>query len=315
MTQQQFVYRCYGLWLGFDEPVAELAGLEDFSSDVTPVPVRFDAPRLPSALQDGRTAGVERRGSGFAFINPEVGDFHFAPEAGLLVTPVPGASAADVRLFTLGSGIALILMSRSILPLHANAIALDGEVIAFCGPSGTGKSTMAAWHARQGATVLCDDVCALEFPAASASAGPPVVHPGPVRMKLVDDAVEWLGLDPGSLPKVAQGIDKRQVFIPRIRGSQPLPLAAVFILSKESSPDLHPTRLTPVEALSALLENTYRPGFYRRLDMMDWLVPQLARLLSTVPLYRANRSLLLERLPVEAEALVAFWRENRGNDH
>lgn len=64
-----------------------------------------------------------------------------------------------VRLFCLSNVFAAILNQRGIIPIHAAALKLDGNLILLCGHSGVGKSTLIASLISRGIDVFSDDVC------------------------------------------------------------------------------------------------------------------------------------------------------------
>ena len=80
----------------------------------------------------------------------------------IIIEAREGVPERNLRLFLLGSAMGLILHQRGLLPLHANAVALDGRAIAIAGASGAGKSTLAASFARHGHQIVGDDVIALK---------------------------------------------------------------------------------------------------------------------------------------------------------
>jgi hypothetical protein len=104
--------------------------------------------------------------------------------------------------------------------LHAGAVAAGGEVAAFVGPSGAGKSTMATGMVRRGATLVADDVLALECTSDGLLA-----HPGPPMMvvRFGDDL-------PG--PELGSS-DKVHVSMETIDG--PLPLRRLYYLERGRS--------------------------------------------------------------------------------
>ncbi|WFR62136.1 hypothetical protein P9222_28415 [Paenibacillus amylolyticus] len=83
----------------------------------------------------------------------------------IVVSPIPGADEKKVRLFILGTCMAVIMMQRGILPLHGSAVVIDGWAYAFVGYSGAGKSTLSAALASRGYPLLTDDVVALTWDA------------------------------------------------------------------------------------------------------------------------------------------------------
>ncbi len=72
------------------------------------------------------------------------------------------ATLEDVTVYLLGPVLGFLLRLRGITCLHASAVAVDGQALAFMGPPGAGKSTTAAAFARRGYPVLTDDITALE---------------------------------------------------------------------------------------------------------------------------------------------------------
>ena len=81
----------------------------------------------------------------------------------IIVHSSPGAADRNVRLYLLGSAMGILLHQKGLLPLHANAIEIDGRAAAFMGETGAGKSTLAAWLHDAGHRVIADDVCVLRF--------------------------------------------------------------------------------------------------------------------------------------------------------
>ena len=112
---------------------------------------------LDAVVRIGRQDSQLRAGS----IVAVEGIAEYAVEGGrkIWVKPAENAPTRNVRLFLLGSVMGLLLHQRGDLPLHANAIEIDGKALAFAGPSGSGKSTLAGAFHDRGYRVIADDVC------------------------------------------------------------------------------------------------------------------------------------------------------------
>ena len=111
--------------------------------------------------------------------------------------------------------------------LHASAVAWDGGVVAFLGPSGAGKTTTATRLMARGATLITDDALALEM-----TGGKIVAHPGPrfvaiaaTDLTLADGPPPWLG------PQLGES-DKPH-FAPLV-SERALPLVGVYYLEPRS---------------------------------------------------------------------------------
>jgi len=141
--------------------------------------------------------------------------------------------------------------------LHASAVVIDGQAIAFLGTSGAGKSTMSAALARRGAAFLTDDVLRIDVCADGAI----LAHVGPPTMRLWQPSVEGaLSLNPALLPHVDNVVDKRLLWAQSYvrRAHAPAPLQRIYLVAR-TEPECRAERLvtirplTGAEALAALL--------------------------------------------------------------
>ena len=130
-----------------------------------------------------------------------------------------GRLAAKSALYLLGSARGALLHQRGLLPLHANAVVLAGRAIAFCGHSGAGKSTIAAWFHDRGDPILADDICAVD----GAATGEIIAYPGVPRLRLWRDALEKGGREASGYRRSFDSLDKWDV--PIGPPSPPVPLA------------------------------------------------------------------------------------------
>ncbi|MBP7064617.1 AAA family ATPase [Ferrovibrio sp.] len=107
----------------------------------------------------------------------------------IVVEPKGAASEADIAPFILSTGFAAILHQRRLLALHAATVAWQGRAIALCGPTGAGKSTLAAALCQAGAGFVGDDIAAIRLD------GPqPMVWPDGRQHRLWADAIDHLAL-------------------------------------------------------------------------------------------------------------------------
>jgi hypothetical protein len=166
-------------------------------------------------------------------------------------------SIEDTAIYLLGPILGFALRLRGVTCLHASAIAIGDEAIAFLGPGGAGKSTTAAAFAQRGYRVLSEDVVALRD-----SDDGFVVQPGYPHIRLWPTSVEMLHRFPEALPPLTPNWDKRYLDLVE-NGYQfqrsPLPLAAVYILGDRRAQPEAPVieKISAREALMTLVENTY----------------------------------------------------------
>jgi len=154
----------------------------------------------------------------------------------------------------------IILYASGYPNLHASAVVIDGQAVAFLGAGGAGKSSMSAALARRGAAFLTDDVLRLD----TCPDGTIVAHLGPPTMRLWQPSVQGvLSLDPSRLPKVDGVTDKRFLWAHAHveRAHSPAPLKRAYLLSRTNAEGLGDQQvtihcLTGTEALTALLRQT-----------------------------------------------------------
>jgi hypothetical protein len=119
-----------------------------------------DGPMVAELGSDrGETVTTVHRGPGGSWIRDRwTGTFHISPDA-RRVDVFPNATVDDETLaHALTTAISIFVMHQlGHLTLHASAVDTCHGAVAFLGPVGQGKSTMAASFLRRGAVLLTDD--------------------------------------------------------------------------------------------------------------------------------------------------------------
>ena len=169
---------------------------------------------VPDALPDAESEGVAYQSApGRILIAPPCGA-RFLVENGTTIRYAAGdnATAADVRIFLLGSAWAALALQRGLLPMHMSAVGSVGRgVHAFTGPPGIGKSTLAAALGSRGFPFFTDDVLILD-PAAFGREARCFGHQD---CKLWPDALALTGATPRERVREAEGFDKVHAEPPR----------------------------------------------------------------------------------------------------
>ena len=204
----------------------------------------------------------------------------------------------DTATYLLGPVLGLILRLRGITCLHASAIAFGGRgdssdeshrelrAAAFVGAEGAGKSTTAAALAREGLTVLSDDIVALEERARRF-----LVKPAYPYLCLWPESVASLYGSADALPAFAASYDKRCLSLSRESltfAEAPVPLACIYILGERTG-DPAPV-IEPVPAQQAfvtLVANTYATNMLDS-EMRKREFETLGRLMQCVPVRRIH---------------------------
>lgn len=163
----------------------------------------------------------------------------------------------DAMTFLLGPVLGYVLRQRGALALHASAAVFDGTAVAFIGPGGAGKSTLAAACARAGHAVVTDDILVVREDGGRWWT---TVAPDQVRL-WPDAAASLFGPDAPTTalsptwPK--QGLALDAAGLPR--ATAPVPLGALLLLA-EREPGPAAPRIEPLggsEVLLQLVGNTY----------------------------------------------------------
>jgi hypothetical protein len=294
-------YRIFGLRVRSEIPLGDLPEAESSSAaDVEIRRARLDHPEQPSAShvvsEDGTLITI-----------PRVGRYLVRKGREILVEASEGASERNQRLYLLGSAFGALLHQRGLLPLHANAIDLDGRAVAFCGHSGAGKSTLAAWFHDRGHRILADDVCVIGFDESDR----PLAFPGIPRLRLWREAIEASGRAASDYAPSFDGeTDKYDVPTRPEEAAEPIPLDRVYLLAQalEGAEGIRIDRLSGVAAVDALVSNTYRGAYLRSIGRTGDHLMQCLKVARTVPVFRAERPWRLEAFDEQAEALERHSR-------
>jgi hypothetical protein len=294
-------YSCFNFRLRSAIPLGELipAEAEDDARPIVEVRLGAVPEHLPGAGEPRQ--GLQVAGDTATFTVAKTARYLVRAGGEIVVDPVPGGSERDMRLFLLGSALGILCHQRGLLPLHANAIVVDGGAVAFAGHSGAGKSTLAAHFQRAGYEVLCDDVCVLSFD----EAGRPFAWPGLPRLKLWGDAAAAFGHDPAALDQAIEGLDKYHVPMDEAGAARPIPFRRLYLLSRTGiGEEGAVTPLRGRDAMEAVMAQTYRGGYIPILGESERHFRQSAALLAHAEIYAASRAWGYDVFEREAGRLV-----------
>ena len=148
---------------------------------------------------------------GYLIRFPGLADFALSADCRLAdCSPVPGAPEATLRHLFANQIVPLGLSFQGKLVLHASAVDIAGEAVAFAAPSGRGKSTLAASFATHACAFLTDDALLLRHQEACGH----WVMPSQPSLRLWHDsrdsvapaaALAGIAPGPGAKPRLAAG--------------------------------------------------------------------------------------------------------------
>lgn len=215
----------------------------------------------------------------------------------IVVDIAPCADMARVRQFILGPAIGALLHLRGVFMLHASAVEIGSSAVLFLGGKGHGKSTLAATMYDRGHGFISDDIVPIELIGDQL-----IVSPSFPQVRLWPDAIESMGHNPESLPRVSELFNKRYRLLEERFRQEPLPLSCIYQL-RATEDEVNIEKLPPQEALIALLQNIYVVRFGDLLlKPSDTLMLEMsADITRRAPMMRLNRPSSLSMLDLGAK--------------
>lgn len=148
-----------------------------------------------------------------------------------------------------GPGQGLLAYARGRAVLHGSCVLYRGRAISFVGPAGAGKSTLTAWLVGRGADLVSDGITLVDPDTRRLTRRRP-------QWRLYDDALEFLGQQPGELPFADAGRHKRRLSAERsVERSDAARLEVVFIL--EEGEEVETIEVQGMDQLVALVRDWY----------------------------------------------------------
>jgi hypothetical protein len=289
-------YRIFGLSVESELALPELVPVQDGTAADVFISVSAPENEPPADFQ------LTAAGNEASLNVPGIAVYRMRDGTTMSVAPEANASERDVRLFLLGSAFAAILHQRGLLPLHSNAIEIDGKAVAFLGHSGAGKSTLAAWFHDRGHGLLSDDVCVVGVDWK----GRGVAYGGVPRVRLWRDALEASGRSADSEERAADEWEKYNVRTDRSAIRYDAALSHIYLFAGDGAgADTVLTRLTGSRAVQALVENTYRGKYVKLLGKTQRHFDQCVSLAKNLPIFEVRRPWGLDVLDQVGAALEA----------
>lgn len=233
-------------------------------------------------------------------------DYFYGKGEGITISRGDQGDPSEEQLWLNGSVYSAVASINGLMPIHASAVACDGKVFAFTGPSGSGKSSLIAALGRRGLPMFCDDTLILDLSDPDRI----ICLPGHKRLKLTASAIELTGA--GAEERVAPDLDK---YYARPAGgdvSMPLPLGELLFLEQGSPPSIEP--LSGSERFVRTQDDHYTAEFFAAAQRFDRAAEfeHRTRLARQIPMARFVRPWDVGRFD-EGVALAAQYVTNHWN--
>lgn len=228
---------------------------------------------------DGRVGILTKRHPAAGFLIAEEHGRHLVSADGRHIRSAPDEEAGDRwQNVLVGHALPIAATLHGLEVLHASAVVLGGQAVAFTGPSGAGKSTVATGLLLSGARFFSDDVLAVEGRSGRvlAHAGIGITRLWPQAAQGAQGAITALAAH--RLGEAYAGGLKTHVDVKRDVAS--LPLASLYVLERARDGEAAGIeRLTPDGRL--LLGSTHNVSvtaaerLVRHLDLMALLADRV----------------------------------------
>jgi hypothetical protein len=208
----------------------------------------------------------------------------------IVADPLPGVDKQSFGSYIQGPAVALLLYQRGLLVLHASAVAVGKQAIAFLGEVGCGKSTLAAALHVQRHSILADDVTAIDL-----RSGLPQVLPGSPHLRLWANAAASFRDHLQTGPRVHRCLAKHFCAADRGFSETPLLLERIYVLV--DGPDVLAELLSPQDAVVELVRHSYAVRKYQGEGLSSHFL-QCVHLAKKASVFRLRRPRKLSMLPV-----------------
>ncbi len=296
-------------------PLVELSPAESVASGGTTMAIGIlNAPLSEPADTDwihhwppeggGLSLALSSKGEGFVLRFPGLADFAISTD-GLQIGawPAPLTNTETLRHLLLDQVLPRVLAHQGRLVLHAGAVQVGCQAIAFIGDTGRGKSTLTASFHAAGFPLLSDDGLVLTRGDRFTLALP--TYPS---LRLWPAAIASLYARPPACAPMAHYSAKQRVVMTDVAAaaSNPLPLAALYVLASEAKMDgarISLTSLSPREACMAIIRNSFQ------LDVTDArraaaMLATASRIAQQLPVFTLTFPRDFARLPDVRDAIL-----------
>ncbi len=301
--RKMYLYKAFGIYIESEILVPQFTETENQLADVV---IKFGDVKHLIPAGSGTDRATQVSEWEICFYWEQLGWFLVRNGNEIIVEQYPHTDVQLLSIPLIGIAFAALLQQRGMFVLHASAVAVDNQAVAFLGWKGAGKSTTAATLYKRGHTMISDDIVAMD----DSNIGAPLVVPGFPIFKLMPEAAETvLGDNPDDLLEICAGVEKR--FRPSSDNFLQSSASLRAIYALDEGTHLRAELLKPQEAISTLIANTYLARYGNQLLQNSHAMTNLrqcSNIVNHIPVYRLERPKSFHLLKDLAELIESQCR-------
>lgn len=220
-----------------------------------------------------------------SFLIDNVGYYQITNGNKILINPCRDSDIEEVRKFTLGSALGLLLFQRNIVAIHGGAISINENGIIVSGNIGAGKTTTIASLINKGHRFLSDDISAIT----KCSDGKYSINSCIPHQKLCKSTAEMLGYDTSKLFLIDK--TKNKYYSPEISNftTEPSNLKALFYLTITNNDEISYEKIEGAEKLNIILSNIFRKEYLINKLFKPLFIKECINVSKNISIYKLNR--------------------------
>lgn len=217
-----YSYQAYGLGICSELRLFDLPVQKDVKKDVV---INIDVVGVIPQKDDSAYPYDSLTSQEAIFSINGVGRFQVLAGCRITVDPAPTSDPWQPQRYLLGLAMAILLYQRQRLVLHASAISMNGQGIAFLGDSGAGKSSIAGAFLARGHKLVVDDVTSIDL-----NSGTAWIDPGFPYIKLGNEVKNTIALNPEQLEYMDFVDEKVSYRIDHLASDGRVPLRRIYVI-------------------------------------------------------------------------------------
>lgn len=211
----------------------------------------------------------------------------FSIENGIKITVdvYEGANEEDIRIYTLGTAMGVLLTQRGQIAIHGGTVTVGNKGVTVLGDMGAGKSTLLAALRLDGSKFISDDVSVVNFD----SKKNPIVEVAYAQQKLCKDAMNKFGYDLSKYKVIDESREKYALPLEDNFFDEAIPLSMLCKIEVANVREVKIRKVVGKESLDILLNNIYRKEIFSYLKMKGEYFKKCLDILKKVPVYVLTR--------------------------